>query len=249
VKLWNVAGGEAPELLTSSSGYTLAFSGDGKMLACGRSTFAEVWDITRRRLLSKVALPGVLDVSVAFAPDSKTLAAAGTDGVLYLWDMEEHKIRQTLRGHSNKICCLAFSSDGRTLATGSSDRTIKLWDPVELRERATLEGHTRPVVGIAFTPDSQTLVSGSWKELKTWDVTTGKALESWHEAAARVAVSPDGKTLAAGSYPAGIRLRDWRSKKELTLIKGHKSEIYSIAFSADSKTLATASWDGTTKLW
>jgi hypothetical protein len=55
--------------------------------------------------------------------------------------------------------------------------------------------------------------------------------------------------LAAGNFAAGIKLRALPELEELVTIKGHKEEIWSLAFSPDSKTLATASWDGTVKLW
>lgn len=37
--------------------------------------------------------------------------------------------------------------------------------------------------------------------------------------------------------------------KELALLTGHKDEVYDLAFSQDNLLLASASWDGSVKLW
>jgi WD40 repeat protein len=76
-----------------------------------------------------------------------------------------------------------------------------------------------------------------------------------------VAFSPDGKTLAVGtssrfkgdsdangnSYV--VLLWDWRTKKHLRSLRGHAGAIRSIAFSPDGEYIASASDEGTAKLW
>ena len=64
-----------------------------------------------------------------------------------------------------------------------------------------------------------------------------------------VAVSPDGRYIAAGSNSGQVRV--WREEgwvAHLT-IRGHSDRVGAIAFSPDGQTLATASWDGTVRLW
>jgi hypothetical protein len=209
----------------------------------------EIWDVKESRLVSKLPLPGVGDISVAFAPDGQTLAAAG-DGnpAVHLFDLKQRELRQTLPGHKDKIWSMAFSPDGKLLATGSGDVTIKLWATEEGRVLATLRGHNEGVVAMAFTPNGETLVSGS-SELIFWNAKTFKPIESLNEKAYRLAISPDGKILASDTGANGIKLRDLKTMRVLAFIKAHEDQIYSMSFSADSKTLSTASWDGTAKLW
>ena len=66
--------------------------------------------------------------SLAFSPDGKTLANAGEDSKVILWDIIKAEQKQALIGHSSEVRSLAFSPDGRTLASGGTDGTVLLWD-------------------------------------------------------------------------------------------------------------------------
>jgi len=64
-----------------------------------------------------------------------------------------------------------------------------------------------------------------------------------------VASSGDRKSLAAGLESGAITLWYLRESVERRVLAGHRSAVYAAAFSPDSKTLASASLDGTVKLW
>ena len=63
-----------------------------------------------------------------------------------------------------------------------------------------------------------------------------------------VAFSPDGKTLASGSFTGTVTLWDVASRLNIATVKGSKP-VESVAFSPDGKTLASGSWNQTIKLW
>src|SRR5437667_11885076 len=64
--------------------------------------------------------------AVAFAPDGKTLASAGADNVVRLWEVGTWKPKGVLKGHKDCVCAIAFSPDGDWLATASFDHTAKV---------------------------------------------------------------------------------------------------------------------------
>ena len=63
-----------------------------------------------------------------------------------------------------------------------------------------------------------------------------------------VSFSPDGQTLASGSF-AEIRLWDTTTGTHKLMLKGHIGYVYSVSFSPDGQTLASGSADETIRLW
>ncbi len=64
-----------------------------------------------------------------------------------------------------------------------------------------------------------------------------------------VAFSPDGQTLASGSWVKTIHLWDAKTGQHKKTLTGHTGQVYGVAFSPDGQTLASGSLDGTVMLW
>ncbi len=64
-----------------------------------------------------------------------------------------------------------------------------------------------------------------------------------------VAFSPDGKSIASGSWDKTIKLWEVSSGKLIKTLTGHNGSVYSVAFSPDGKTMASGSQDDTIMLW
>jgi WD40 repeat protein len=88
---------------------------------------------------------------LAFSPDGRTLASAGADATIHLWNLETATCQAVLkRGHTAPIFALAFDQTGHLLATGSEDETIQLWD-VPKRSRLTPLKSARLYEGMNIT--------------------------------------------------------------------------------------------------
>jgi WD40 repeat protein len=109
---------------------------------------------------------------VAYSADGATLAAAGEDRTITLFDAAAGTEKAKLAGHKNWISSLAFQPGGGTLlASGGFDRAVKLWDLATGAEAATLEGYKGTVWAVAFSPDGTLLATGSASDsIKLWDV-------------------------------------------------------------------------------
>ena len=64
-----------------------------------------------------------------------------------------------------------------------------------------------------------------------------------------VSFSPDGVTLASGSWDGTVKLWDVETRRQIATLEGHTSHVLSVSFSPDGATLASGSWDKTVKLW
>ena len=196
--------------------------------------------------------------SVSFSPNGKTLASAGNDRIIKLWDVATGEVLRTLKGHTGAVESITFSPDGRTLASGSWDSTIKLWDVPSGKIICTLKGHNNQgrndrITSVAFCPNGKILASGSYDHtIKLWDVVTGKELRTLTghtDTVLSVAFSPDGKMLASGSEDHSIKLWNVTTGQVLQTFPDSSDWVTSVAFSPDGKKLASGSLDNIIKLW
>jgi WD40 repeat protein len=191
--------------------------------------------------------------SLAFSPDGKLLASGGLDGLLLLWETASGQKVHELAGYSPRNSLLAFSPDGTTVAAGGEDGSINFWDVTSGEPRESLRGHTGPVRAVAYSPDGRTLASaGSDKTVRWIDLASRRSLQVFqgNTSFTHLAFSPDGRTLAAvGDAPEKtVRLWDVEAKRERTLA-GHSDAVIGVAFHPAGRLLATASVDGTARLW
>jgi uncharacterized delta-60 repeat protein len=265
VKLWDVAKRQEVGTLEEHTGrvFSVSFSPDGKTLATSSDdTTIKLWDVDRKREVATLMGHTRPVSSVSFSPDGKTLATGSWDKTVKLWDVARQREVATFKGNASLV---AFSPDGKTLVTGFLGSSVKLLDVAGQREVATFKGHMEPIVSVTFSPDSKLLATGSSdKTVKIWNIaleqewTTLKGsvdnitsmLKGRTGDITSISFSPDGKTLATGSWNSTLlKLWDVTKNRELIALKGHTSNVLSIAFSPDGKTLASGSEDKTIKLW
>ena len=237
----------------------VAWSPDGRLFASscfdGR---LRLWEMRKvgAALLSEISsweAPAAL--SLAFAPDGRTLASAGwRDRKIKLWKVASGRLLHTFEGETSATNRVAFSPDGRILASCSYEKAIRLWDVEQRTVRATLSGHTSSdIYGIAFTPDSHSLLSGSNDgTLRVWDIESkqcvrvmqGYAISLWD-----LDWSPDGTHLVSGDTDGLVTLWDMCGGMPARNLRGHRGIVSGVGWSPDGRLVASCGWDMVMRLW
>src|SRR5262249_20440586 len=141
-------------------------------------------------------------IAVALSPDGKTVISMGGDGSIALHDaLTGAKLRSIAAEADARAVVLA--PDGRRLATVSGGRRIVVRDTAtgnRVREFQVAKG---PIFQLAFSADGGTLSGNEQHLIHVWDVHAGKEVSRISPPGLetlRVALSPDGKTLATAGW-------------------------------------------------
>jgi WD40 repeat protein len=189
--------------------------------------------------------------SIAFSANGKSMATGEANSNVVLWDVQSSSSR-VLKRHGGSVKALAFSPNGKILASGGDDDQVILWDAVTGDFKNISKKETDPVSSISFSPDGKTLASTDAKgHLYLWDTGTWKELLLPREdARGAFAFTPNGKTWAFSTADSTIILWDVKSASPQSLpLRRHSGAITSLAFSPDSKFLASGGEDNQLAIW
>jgi WD40 repeat protein len=192
--------------------------------------------------------------ALAYSPDGKTLASAGTDGGIRFWDAKSGKETGRLAGTGKRFAELRFASDGRSLLSVGfiSAAWRELPSGLETRRYGDDRVNTHPVTvsadgklvamrsNVRVNDNAIRLLDGAGKELFQ--------LEGHQALVESLAFSPDGKILASGGDDQVIRVWDTATGKPIGKWAGHNSAVQHLLFSPDGKVLVSSAGNNT-RLW
>jgi WD40 repeat protein len=235
----------------------VAVSSDGRTIASG-GLDGDISITDRRGMLRRVLRgSGAAVNDLVFDPVGGALAAAYSDGSIWLWDVASgRRLGAPFLGHVGPVFSIAFDRTGTRLVSGGLDSKVHIWDVHTRSELGrALTGNFGAVYAVAFSPDgSRIAAGGDDRAILLWDAHTEMPLEpaliAQDAAVFTLAFSPNGRLLASGGGDDTIDL--WRVQARYALARtltGHKGFVRSVAFSPSGDTLVSGSTDGTVRLW
>jgi WD40 repeat protein/type II secretory pathway predicted ATPase ExeA len=265
-KLWTLQG-------HTDTVNSVAFSPDGNLLATGGADrVVMIWDTHFWQVLHTLAGHGEDRTSVppirgTYAVDFSPLCndtvngpchlvGVGHDGQLIVWDALSGQHQLGYQDSDGGLMSVAFSPDGTHLAVGNAsvggDGWATILEATSGQLLHSLPGASGWVWGLDYSPDGRDLATINFDGDGTvWDLEGGQAkaaLTGVLNGGYSLAFSTDGKLLAAGSN-GSVEILDASTGLPLLSLPGHQSLVVRLAFSPDGRTLATASLDGTARVY
>jgi WD40 repeat protein len=175
---------------------------------------------------------------------------------LTIWNVDDAKPLIMLARQSGYVPTCSFDTDGRLIAVANA-RAITVWDVETTKVRCTISVN-RMIRDILFTNDSRFLVvastvyAGHSYRIGLWSIDENREVMSFPSQAndiSALALSSDGRTLAAGGVERTIGLWDLPTVRPIGALRGHLDQVTGLAFSPDGSRLVSASTDGVVKVW
>jgi WD40 repeat protein len=120
---------------------------------------SKVYDSTDGAVLAELPVSPSMEIVeqvVAWHPDGRRLAVAGSDPRIQIWDVEQRQQVARCDGHAQQVTELSFHPGGGLLASKSWDGVLRLWEPATGRQTMQIPMLARP----AFSADGRWLGIG-----------------------------------------------------------------------------------------
>jgi RNA polymerase sigma factor (sigma-70 family) len=263
IRQWDVTTGRELHPSDGPRGFInfVRFSPDGAgLVSISRDNRLLSWDLATQTSRCRFEWTNTSVGQFALSPDGNTLAKGNmTDfkerlAEVRLWDVRTGKAGRLLGKLKGMFGNIAFSPDGRLVASGEKDRLIHIWDASDGKEIQQIKDVPNGGMALCFSPDSKALACSIEGRNRTklalhlWDVASGKERTRFDVRIAEssywscLTFSPDGKVLAfavQGRNTSLVCLWDTASGKELGRYAGHRLWVGALAFSPDSKLVAS----------
>lgn len=239
---------------------SVAFSPDGLALASlGGRGIVRLWDPgngSELREFRQFASTDSFTSCFAFVPGGRTmvLGISGSEGKIALLNAQSGEVLRRSDPFKGNVWSIAISPDGATIAASDANTgEMMLYDLRTLKTRRSIKAHRLGTWAVAFTPDGKTVATGGSDmasqtvgetpeegSVALFDIGSGKEIKRFPVKDAYVvglAISPDGKRLAAGQSDGTLRLLQLATGRDV-FQAALPTQVKCLKFAPDGRILA-----------
>jgi polar amino acid transport system permease protein len=162
-------------------------------------------------------------IELMFSRNGATLIAASRDGQVRFWDVASGQVQNEQNVPGGPFNDLDISADRSTLAAMGQDGTVRVWDLVHGQLVQSIGPDQNGKLAVAINADGSLVAAGNGPDILVWNARTGEQLKN-----------------ITGYWADPATQEDWL---------GHTKAVTCLAFSPDSKILASGSADTTIIFW
>jgi WD40 repeat protein len=179
LKVWDIGKGKQIETIPGFGRLNIEFGHAGKILAVGNDNQVELWDWQKRARIVQFEPGFTMITSLRFSADDHWLAAAGTNGRVVVFDVQQRSVAKTLQqpttDREHAVC--AISRDGSRVV-GVDGRqtaiTVVMWDAKSGNETFRIREFPFLPDDVAYrTDDVIGAIAGAY-EIALFDANTGR---------------------------------------------------------------------------
>jgi WD40 repeat protein len=235
----------------------LAFDASGSTLATGGADGSiRFWDGAALTPGKRMSAHKSAVLSLTFSPDGQFLVSCEQSGVAAISDSKDGKLLRTIPLSQSNPCATAFHPDGKYFATAGGSGQIQFWDRQGNAFGKAIETN-ESLWTLYFSEDGQRLFAGSDSGyVRHWILASQKEekkIKTNNGAVRALVVRKDPDNVAniyAGGKDAYVAAYSHLSGDQVSVdLSSHQDVVTSLSLNSDGDVMATASLDGTVRLW
>jgi cytochrome c len=247
---WSLPRNAAAQVLRFHDGAVnaVAFLRDGRLVTSGEDARIAIWTPGAPQPATVLTGHQAPVVALAVSPDGSLLASASWDHTARVWPLAGGA-PQVIEGHQQNVNGVAFTPDGRALVTAGYDATLRITPLAGGAPRITTL--PTPLNAVVVAPNGDIAAGGADGNvyLQTGAGEPAGEIEAGPTPVIALAMSPDGKLIAAAGIRGSVAIIDRSARKIEHMLVGPGLPVWSVAFMPDGRTLLTGGADRVIRRW